>query len=96
MYEITELVCDILPEGQFTIGLKPWCYGDRRELLSQTLGRRLELLTVLSRPPVVHVTILVEVGPFIIEAVGHLMADDDTDSTVVHSVISFHVEEGRL
>ena len=92
----TALVSDVLSERQLPISLETWSNRDSRELLSEALRGGFELLTVFGCPPVIHVPILIEVRSFVVEAVRHLVTDDDTDRTVVHSVICIHIEEGRL
>ena len=51
---------------------------------------------VFCGPPVDHVAVLVELATLVIETVGHLMTDDDSDSTIVEGIVGTHVKERIL
>ena len=76
-----------------------WLPGQRLVgvvLRRQALGRGLEVLHVLVRPPVGETAAGVELGALIVEAVADLVADDDADAAVVLRRIGPGIEERRL
>ena len=68
----------------------------RGELIDDALCFGLVLRRVLRRPPIAEIALRVELASLIVEAVAHLVADDGTDASVVHSVVRIGVEERRL
>ena len=96
------LVGDVLAQAEGAVGhnrrlaVLGGQHLDRVELLYEDVGLGLERSSVLLRPPVVHVAVLVEVAALVVEPVGHLVADHHADGTVVHGVVSLGVVERRL
>ena len=66
------------------------------ELSDKHLSLGVELHGILRRPPVGHITVFVEESSLVVESVGHLVADHDSDSAIVDSVVSVSVEERWL
>ena len=78
------------------VGVKAGLDLDRVELGSEHFGFLLELRLIRRRPPVGHVAVRVKEAALVVEAMGHLMADHDTDAAVIDGVIRIGVEERRL
>ena len=72
------------------------CYLDAVEGLFHHLGPFAEACAVFVCPPVEHVTVLVELATLVIEAVRHLVTDDNTNRAVVEGIVGIHVKEGVL
>ena len=90
------MVSDVLTEGELAVGM-----DSRDDLYLVELGHKhlrlgVELLGVLRRPPVGHIPVLVEQAALVVESVGHLVTDHDSDSSIVDSIVSIGVEERRL
>ena len=96
------MVSDILSEGELTVSHKSGLavFGgqnlNRAELVRKNLCLRLELGVIISCPPPGHVTLAVKQTTLVVETMGHLVTDHDTDATIVDSVVSIRVEERRL
>ena len=57
---------------------------------------RIEILLVFWRPPVLHIAVRIELASFIVESVGHLMADNSSHGAIVVGVICLKIKEGGL
>ena len=90
------LVGDILTEGEGSVCMNTGENLHIAVLLLENGGLGLEGGLVLGCPPVVHVAVLVEEAALVVEAVGHLVADDYADGSVVDGVIRVCVEERGL
>ena len=90
------MVSDVLTKGERTVRMNTRSHFNLIECLFHHFRAGIESSFVLSRPPVDHVTVLVELTALIVKAVGHLVSDDYTDSTVVEGIVSAHVEERIL
>ena len=90
------MVTDILTEGKMTVSHESGEDLDGVELGGEFLSLLRELLVVFLSPPSRHVAFSVEKTSLVIETVAHLVADDNSDSTVVHGLVSVGVEERRL
>ena len=60
------------------------------------MSKLLEVLTVLSGPPIMHATIAVILGTLIVESMTDFVADHCTNTTEVGSIVRFRVEEWWL
>src|SRR3569832_918225 len=89
-------VGDVLAHGQLAVDVRA---GDGLEcgvLLTQMIGAGLEGGAVGRPPPVDQPAHAVGLAALIVEAVGHLVADDAPDAAVVDGRVGVGVEEGRL
>ena len=66
------------------------------KLLHHQLGPGGEGGGVPGGPPVHQIALPVVLAAFVVEGVGHLVADGGTDVAVVHRVVRLGIEEGRL
>ena len=92
----TAVVSDVLTEGEFTVGIDTGRNFNAVEMINDELGFLLEGGGILFGPPVGEVAVFVVVTALVVEAVGHLVADNHADGTVVGGIIRVHVEERRL
>ena len=92
----TAVVSNVLTQRERTVSVYARSHFDLVERFFHHFRALVEGGFVLCRPPVDHVTVLVELTTLIVEAVGHLMTDDNTDSAVVERVIGIHIEERIL
>src|SRR6185503_18365356 len=83
-------VADVLAERELAVYVEPGQRLERRVLLYEARGLRLELVVVLGRPPVAQVAVAVELSPAVVEAVADLVADHRTDCAVVRRVVRLH------
>ena len=90
------VVSDVLTEGELAVGVYARHDLNLVELGHKHLGLGVELLGILRRPPVGHIPVLVEESALVVESVGHLVTDHDSDSAVVDGVVRVSVEERRL
>ena len=95
-YLQTTVVGQVLTQRQATIGIKVGQHLDSREEIGILVGAGLELLAIGSSPPVVHITILVELASLVVEAVGHLVTNHHADGTIVEGIVGRHIKEGHL
>ena len=92
----TTVVSDILAESETAVCMDTGKNLNLVELSGEFASFLVELGLVLSSPPVDHVSILVEHRALIVETVGHLMADDNTDTAIVDRNISLRIKERLL
>ena len=97
----TAVVGDVLVEGELAIAMDEAKFGIVEgdafvEGVDEGLLVAVEVGCILGGPPVVEVTVLVVLAALVVEAMGELVADDDTDGTVVGGLVGVEVEEGRL
>ena len=86
----------VLTESEGAVGMDAGQDFDLVELVHQDGSLGLEGLIVLGSPPVGHVAVLVEQASLVVESMGHLVADHDSDGAVVDGVVSLGIEERRL
>jgi len=65
-------------------------------LVGHAVGPLGEGLAVLGGLPLAQVALAVVLGALVVEAVGHLVSDDDADAAEVDGGVDGEVEEGRL
>ncbi len=65
-------------------------------LLDQLLGRRLEVGSIVRRPPVAQAAARVELRTLVVEAVADLVADGRADRTVIIGIVRLRIEIGWL
>ena len=94
----TTVVGDVFTKSELAIGIGKRIVTDFNlvEPIDKHLGVGLEADGILVLPPVVQVAVLIIVTALVVEAMGHLMSNDNTDSTIVESIVGIHVEEGFL
>ena len=90
------VVGDILAQCKLAVCVEA---GENLNLVEEVhddLCALVELGCILVGPPVCEVTLLVELTALVVEAVGHLVADDNSDGTIVERVVLIHVKERVL
>ena len=94
----TSVVGDVLTEGEGTVGIGFRIVEnlDSVEGVDKDLLVVVEVLRVFLGPPVVEVAVLVVVATLVVEAVGQLVTDDNTNSAIVSGIVSIELEERRL
>src|SRR5215469_8633715 len=90
------IVSGVLAERQLAVDLDVIHRGERTIFIHQTVSAGLELLRILSRPPVAEVALAVELTPFVVEAMCEFMANHSADVPVVDCIILLGIVEGRL
>ncbi len=65
-------------------------------LVGHAFGALVECLAVVRRLPLAQIALAVVLRALVVEAVGHLVADDHADAAEVHRRIDLEVEERRL
>ena len=65
-------------------------------LIGQNIGPEVELAGILFGPPVVQVSIFIELTTHIVETVGHFMTDNHPDGPVIHGIVGIGIEKRRL
>ena len=65
-------------------------------LRSQNFSSFSKLLGIGRSPPIIKITIFIELSPLIIESVSHFMSYNDTDSPVINGIIGIKIKEWRL
>ena len=60
------------------------------------LSTFLEFLGIFFRPPVFQISVFVILTSLVIKSMCHFMTDNNSDSTVIHCIISIHIKEWRL
>ena len=90
------VVGNVLAHGEGAVGVH--IVGDNlgAVLRSQLVGQFLERGGIVGGPPVHHVSVLVEVASLVVEAVSHLVSDDNAYGAVVACVVGIGVEVGLL
>ncbi len=71
-------------------------YGICVELLAHYICLRCRFLGIFRCPPVAQVTFSIVLAALVVEAVGHFVTDNRTDTAVVYRIISIEVEEREL
>ena len=66
------------------------------KLIFDAGGALLKIFQVFGRPPVAQISLGIVLAALIVEAVGHLMADDGADAAIVERIVGLRIEEGRL
>src|SRR5690348_17564660 len=61
-----------------------------------TFSASFEIFRVVGSPPIAEVAVGVEFPAFVVEAVGHFVADYGADAAVIQRVIGFRIEKWRL
>ena len=95
-YPQTSVVGNILTQGEVTVGMNRVEHDDVVVLFGQNLGPFVKLLGIGRSPPVVQVSVLVELTALVIKPVGHFVADYYPDTTVVDGIVGIEIKEGRL
>ena len=90
------MVGDVLAQGELAVGVEVGQHLDGVEVVDEDTSPLLEAGGVVSRPPVLEVAVLVVLAALVVEAVGHLVANDHADGAVVAGVVGRHVKEGVL
>ncbi len=90
------LIGNIFSQSETTVGMNAIHNNNIAVLLSQTVGTLRKESGVFGCPPVTQITFLVIVTSLIVESVSHFVTDHNTDSTIVHGIVSFRIEERRL
>ena len=90
------MVCDVLAQRQFSVAVQSGEYFKIVEEVFHDLRSLFETLGVCFGPPVAQVAVFVELRALVIEAVGHFVADDHPDGSIVAGVVGIRLEERRL
>ena len=90
------LIGNVLAQSETSVGMNAVHNNDITILLSQTVGTLRKESGVFGCPPVTQIAFLVIVTSLVVKSVSHFVADHDTDSTIVHGIVSFRIEERRL
>ena len=92
----------VLAQGELAVQLLRRDVALRRSrlkaavLVGHAVGPLGEGLAVLGRLPLAQVALAVVLRALVVEAVGHLVADDHADAAEVHRRVDGEVEERRL
>ena len=92
----TTMVGNVFAQSQLTIAKQAWKHFNLIEEVNHHLSTLREKLSIFWLPPVLHVTHLVVTAALVVESVSHFMTDNHTDSTIVESIVSIHIEERIL
>ncbi len=90
------VVGNVLTQSEFTVAKHTRSHLDMAEIVGHDLGACVEVLLVLCRPPIVQVAVLVVLAALVVEAVRHLVSDNDTDGAIVERIVRRHIEERIL
>ena len=90
------LVGNVFTQSETAVGMNAVHNNDIAILPGQAVGTLRKESGVFGRPPVVQVTFLIVVAALVVESVRHFVADYNTDSAIVNSIVSFRIEERRL
>src|SRR6202012_2862791 len=89
-------ICDVFTQRQFSVYVQIVHSDKAVILLHHAIGAFGELLAVRRGPPLFKIALAVKLASLIIKAVGQLMADDGSCSSVIHCAVPAVIEKGRL
>src|ERR1700730_18101567 len=89
-------VADALAEHELAVLVQAGLHFVAIELIHHAVPTLSEVLAVVRRPPLVQVAFAVKFGALIVKAMADFVADDGTNSAVVHSVVGVGIVKGRL
>ena len=90
------MVGQVLAQRQPSVGFQVGQHVNLREEVGILVSPFCKVLSIAFLPPVVHVSLLVELTSLVVKSVGHLVAYHHADGTVVEGIVGRHVEERNL
>src|SRR5438067_1228905 len=86
----------ILSERQFAIQIDPGNRTEAAVFSRNAVGAALERFGIFRGPPVAQIALAIEPPALIVEAVGQLVSDHYSDSSVIHGIIAARVVKRGL
>src|SRR5690554_305743 len=92
----TTMVGNILTQCKCSISMHSVKYHNIIEEIYQHLCSFIKSGSILRCPPVGKITIFIKLPALIIKAMCHFMSNNNTNSTIVYSIITIHIEKWGL
>ena len=88
----TAKIRDAFAFFEFSVSVQTGLDLQRRELIRDAFTAALEILQILGRPPVVQITVAVELRPLIVEPVRQLVPDHSPHASIIDCIIGMEIE----